>query len=173
MSLLTAYFIILNTEFQPVAELDLKIRPDKSEPYIVTAEAIGINGIDLVQHNKDAVTEAAAADELRSFLRKYKPEGREKLIPVGHNIPFDIGFIERHLVSRQQWSEFCEHRVVDTCVVANFLRLAGKLHVRSVSLDTLVSHFNLPRVQSHNAKNDTLQTVLVLKELWKLVGGGQ
>lgn len=108
--ILTAYFCILDDDLQLQAELELKIRPNGDDPYRVTAGALSINGIDLIKHHKEALTKTEAAFKLKAFLNNYKPPGKEKLIPVGHNLSFDVNFICEHLLTKQEWDAFCGYK---------------------------------------------------------------
>jgi DNA polymerase III epsilon subunit-like protein len=169
VDILTGYFAILDENLQLQAELDLKVRPDGDAPYRVTAGALAINGINLVQHHREALTKTDAAACLRTFLGNYKPGGREKLIPVGQNVPFDIDFC-RQMMPKKDWEGYCSYRKVDTADIAHFLALCGKINPKNFSLESLVEYFALPKTQAHNAKNDTLMTIMVLRELRKIVG---
>lgn len=182
--LLTAYFAILDETLTPVAELDLKLKPgpldpkdgpSKDRPYRVTAGALGVNRINLLSHNVDAIPYAEGAKQLERLITNYKPEGRwGKLIPIGHNVPFDDGFVQEYLLKKADWEKCVDYRKVDTCVVANFLKLCGRLNVKSVALESLCEYFKFPSVgAAHNAKNDTISTIMVLRELRKIVGGQQ
>jgi len=55
-------------------ELDIKSKPNDGN-YLVRGEALGVNGIDLVQHDKEAVTESKAATLLYEFLEEHAPNG--------------------------------------------------------------------------------------------------
>lgn len=180
--LLTAYFAILDESLTPVAELDLKLKPgpldpkdgpSKDRPYRVTTGALGVNRINLLSHNAEAITYFEAKAQLEKFITNYKPEGRwGKLTPIGHNVDFDIGFVSEHILKKADWEKCVDYRKVDTCTIANFLRLSGRLPVKSVGLENLAEHFRLPAAgQAHNAKADTITTIMVLRELRKLIGG--
>lgn len=169
--ILTAYFAILDENFQLQAELDLKVRPDGDDPYRVTAGALSINNINIIKHHKEALTKTDAAECLKTFLRNYKPAGRERLVPVGHNVLFDIGFVQEHLLPKKDWDCYCSHRKIDTADIAYFLSLPPneKINSKNFALESLVEYFNLPKAAMHNAKNDTLATIMILREMRKLV----
>lgn len=173
VSLLTAYFAFIrrcdNGDMVKLDDLDLKIKPN-DDIYRVTAESLEINQIDLKQHNKIAITEKQAGTKLYDKLRLWYADSDDKLIPIGHNVAFDIRRVTNTLVSVGSWEQYVSYRVLDTCTIAQFLRLRGDLPKDlSCSLVNLSNYFNvevdgLP----HEAKYDTLSTVKVLENLLKI-----
>jgi len=170
-SLLSVYFVVFDRDFKVLGELDLKIKPDKGMHYQVTAEALGINKIDLVKHDADptTLTLTQAKSALYSFLQSHNPEGTTKLIPVGHNIYFDQGVVLAHLISRGTWHKFCSYRLLDTGVILQFLKLTGHVpHTISGSLGSIMEHFGIKATgEMHEAKTDTVATVKALRALLK------
>ena len=171
-SLLTAYFVFLeydNGKFTKIDELDLKIKPD-DDVYHLTAESLQINQIDLKLHNKSAIYQRKAGTLLYDKLRIWHMTSKEKLVPIGHNVAFDIRKITKTLVSVGSWEQYVSYRLLDTCTIAQFLRVKGMLPSDlSCSLVNLSDHFNVD-VDGipHEAKYDTLATVGVLENLLKL-----
>jgi DNA polymerase III epsilon subunit-like protein len=166
-SLLTAYFVVIDEDLKTVyGELDLKIKPSDGV-YNVTAEALEVNKIDLIQHDKEAVTEDKAATMLYEFLDKHAPSGTIKLTPLGHNVAFDINFIKERLT--KNFNKFVSYRVLDTSSVCQFLKLTGKVS-RDLegSLEKLAAYFGISLNTLHNAKDDTWLVVEILKRMVKL-----
>ena len=169
-SLLTAYFGVLNHKLELVDELDLYCKPDNDEPYVVTAEGLEINGINLVQHHKYALTYGACGKKLRDLIIKHSNNGKVKMIPVGHNVHFDIEGVTTRILSKKNWNQYVSYRTVDTQTFARCLQLKGSLDSNlSTSLSSLIAHFNVKAPgRPHEAKYDTLATIEVLKKLNKL-----
>lgn len=172
-SLLTAYFAFIrrydNGDMVKLDELDLKIKPN-DDIYRVTAESLEINQIDLKQHNKIAITEKQAGTKLYDKLRIWYGDSKEKLIPIGHNVAFDIRRVTNTLVSHGSWEQYVSYRVLDTCTIAQYCRLVDKLPPNlSCSLVNLTEYFKI-EVDGipHEAKYDALVTVKVLEQLMKL-----
>lgn len=167
-SLLTTYFGVFDENFQFVTDLDLAVKPD-DEIYHVTAEALKINKINLVEHSVYAVPYKRAKAYLYEFLRR-NYDG-EKLIPVGHGLNFDLLQVWQHLMSKATWEDFVSYRPLDTGNAAQFLRTAGLFpNDVSGSLGSLVKYFNIDSIgELHTAKVDALQTMEVLKKLIGLV----
>ena len=172
VTLLTAWFGVYNKDFKLVNELDLRLKPDDGL-YVINPEALKINNIDLIEHDRVAVTYKQGATHLYNFLKREQSFIKEKLIPVGHNVGFDIAKVTENLVSRNSWEQFVSYRPLDTCVIAQFLRVTGKLpQDLSASLGTLVEYFGIGievAGVAHEARYDAVATMKVLKNLMRLV----
>jgi DNA polymerase III alpha subunit (gram-positive type) len=170
-SLLTAYFVILEADLTTiVGELDLKIKPDAGKPYVVSGEALGINGINLTEHDKTALPQTAAATAFYNFLNEHNRDGRMKFIPVGHNVVFDEEFLKGRLLSAANWNKYISYRRMDTGVVAQYLKLTGHLPKDiSGSLGSLATALGVNLTNAHNAKADTIATVKVLRKMIKMM----
>lgn len=171
-SLLTAFFLATNDKLEPLGELYLYLKPDDGV-YKVTSEALGINKINLVEHEKSAVLYKNGGSLLYSFLKQYSNHGAIKLVPVGHNIGFDIAQIQDKLISRPTWENFVSYRKLDTQIVAQFLILCKKLDGSKTtgSLKSLSELFQVSTAEIgaeegfHDARFDTMLTRAVLSHL--------
>jgi len=166
-SLLTVYFEVLDEKFNSIGSLDLKIKHDV---YNVTAEALSINNINLVEHHAIAEYKATAGKKLLDLIKKYSQNGSVKLIPVGHGVSFDLQFIWEYLLGRKTFEAYCAYRKLDTAVIAQFLKAQGKLPESvSGSLESLVEYYAIDvpfdnvNEKAHEAKWDTRATIAVLK----------
>jgi DNA polymerase III epsilon subunit-like protein len=164
-SLLTAYLAILDQNLDVLDELDLLTKPDDGT-YVVQGEALRINGIDLAKHDLAAMSCKDASTKLYEFLNKNNPGGAIKLIPVGHNVAFDIKFLCAHTLSKKSWDKFCGYRTLDTGTISMFLMKTGKIPEMSASLGSLAKYCGI-EFEAHTAKGDTLATVGVLREFLK------
>lgn len=169
-SLLTAYFVILEADLTTiVGELDLKIKPDAGKPYVVSGEALGINKINLTEHDKTAIPQTAAATVFYNFLNEHNKDGRTKFIPVGHNVVFDEEFVKGRLLSAANWNRYISYRRMDTGVIAQYLKLTGHIPKDvSGSLGSLAEALGVSLTNAHNAKADTVATVKVLRKMIKI-----
>lgn len=171
-SLLTAYFAVLDENFNAIEELDLKIKGDKNEIYHVTGEALKINGINLAElHGENRnLTKGLAALQVSDLIRKHSEEGKTPLIPIGHNVDFDIGFVNEHLIPKDLWDRYVSYRKLDTSSTANFLK-AKKIIPDNISgkLESLAKFFNIDigKGSYHNAKIDTVVCVKLLEAMLK------
>ena len=164
-SLLTLYMVALDEQFEPIGEIDLKIKPNAGKPYIVTGEALGINKINLVEHDKVAISESEAGAKLREFLVIHSMCGKIKLVPIGHNVGFDEDFIHAHVLNKREYQQYVSYRKLDTAVVAQFLKAGARLpEVVTGSLSSLMDHYGIKfEGSAHEARADTHATVQVLK----------
>lgn len=171
-SLLTAYFEILDKDFNTLDSLSVKVRP-KDKIYKVTAEALSINNINLIEHEAEAETVDYWGTQLYDFLKRNSKEGADKLIPVGHNVAFDVKFVTESpdkLMSKGTWNTFVSYRPIDTCSLAQALRVVGKLPFElSCSLTQLAEFFGISTEGAHTADADVKMTVEVAKKLLKIV----
>lgn len=169
-SLLTAYLAILDENFGVTTELSLKVKPEDGR-YVVTAQALAVNKINLIEHDKVAITYKAAKPLLYNFLKNNFTVGQDQFIPIGHGIYFDIIRLKQDLISEGSWEQFVSYRLLDTSNVVQFLRAAGLFpNDVSGSLGSLMKHFGITPVgELHDARNDTISTVDVLQQLFKII----
>lgn len=169
-SLLSTYLLALDENFNTVAELDLLVKPEDGV-YAVTAEALNVNKINLIEHDKIAITEREAKTAIKNFLYKLNPDGKDKLVPIGHNVYFDIAFLTRSYgldLNPGTWNKYVSYRVLDTGTIAAFLKASSKMpEDLKGSLGALADYYNIefPEKYRHTAKGDTLATVEVLKRM--------
>lgn len=168
-SLLTAYFIVLDEEFNKVADLSLRVKPNDGI-YKVTAKALEINKIDLIKHDAVAITEQEAGTKLYEFLEQVNPDGKIKLEPLGHNVGFDIEFICASIITKNTWLKYVSYRLLDTGGIGNFLKKAGYIPKEiSGSLGSYAQFFGISQEGAHTAEDDVRMTVDVYQGMLNLV----
>lgn len=162
-SLLTAYFMITDTDFNVLGELYLNVKPD-DDLYIVSGQGMGVNKINLQEHDKIAISYKQAKAVLYEFLKKYG--STQRLTPVGHGIRGDIEHIIDKLISEGSWEQFCTYHFIDTSVVLQFLRACGKMPVDvDGSVGALADYFGIKiSGELHDAKTDTQLTAEVFSK---------
>ena len=168
-SLLTAYFLVTDQDFNPLGELDLKLKPESDEHYILDAQGMAVNKINIVEHDKVAITCKQAKPLLYEFLKIHAAGGH--LTPVGHAVKSDIQRITDKLISVGSWEQFCTYHFIDTSVVLQFLRACGKMPMDcDGSVEALAKYFVLAQAHDnwHNAEFDTKITALILKKFIEL-----
>jgi DNA polymerase III alpha subunit (gram-positive type) len=154
-SLLSFYGMILNHNFETTGEIDLMVKPDDGV-YHVDIEALKVNKIDLIQHDKIAIPESKAGDKLLDFLAThYVKSGVSKLIPAGHNIGrLDIPMAER-LIGFKNWDTLIVRRTLDTGTLGQMLIAQGKIpESNKGSLVELCDQYGINFDGAHNAKRD-------------------
>lgn len=189
VSLLSAYFRVLDENLNLLNELELFVKPNDGL-YKVTAEAMAINKINLIEHEKKAITYREAGTKLFDFIREnseikniFVPMGEsptspkaipapstiDKLEPLGHNVAFDIIKVKDNLISEGSWLKFVSYRLLDTGVIGNYLKKTGKIPKEiSGSLGSYCDYFKVDKTKAHDAKGDVIMTIEVFKEMLKL-----
>lgn len=164
-SLLTLYGLLLNQKLEILDEIDLSIKPDDGI-YHVTAQAMRINKINFVEHDKNAIKYSEASKILEKKLINWtsfnKNQVSTKLIPVGHNVGMDLRFGKKLLSSLE---EYLSHRPLDTSTNCQFLQLKHKLPLdKEFTLGELAEFLGIDSSGAHNAKIDVHMTLKVLKK---------
>lgn len=170
-SVLTGCWVVLDSKLNKLDSLSLRIKPDDGNPYRVTAGALSVNKINLVSHDKLAISESNAGEALYDFLKKNLGDRKGKFISVGHNIPFDEAFLTSSILSKSLWLKFVSHHKLDTVSIAKFLILKGKLPKdTSLKLENLAKTLGIEVKESnlHDSTYDTNLTIEVLKRLLEL-----
>lgn len=170
--ILTLYMCAMTEDFKIIDELDLKLKPDDRLP-IAEAGALKVNGIDLKAHLADpnTITYSEAKIKVVAFLRKHlKKNGRySNLIPMGHNLPFDLNYIWQHILPEEEWLKICHYRTIDTNPIVGFLKEVGWFPRELGNLGSIVDYLGVPKRDAHNAKEDTLMMVDAYKAMVALM----
>lgn len=161
-SLLTAYFEVIDSNFNTLDKLSLKVMPDdgiiKANP-----QALAINKIDLEQHKKEAITYTEAKKQLTAFLAKHSTKF-DKLTPLAHNIDFDLGFLHEHVMSKQSWELYNSYRKLDTANLANFFKLVGWFDKdQKMALGDIAKNLEIEVKGAHTSDGDVAMMIQILK----------
>lgn len=169
VSLLEAAFVVIDPLSKERHSLLLKIKPDDGV-YHVEAEGLGVNKINLVEHDKVAITTGKAKMLLFDFLKIHSDNGKEKLAPLGHNVKFDIDFIQKHLLTKNTWNMFVSYRPRDTGTLGSMLKDADLIpeNVKG-SLESYASFFGLTGYDYHTAMGDVDCTLDVYFNMIEMV----
>jgi DNA polymerase III epsilon subunit-like protein len=162
---LTAYFIILDSNFNEIDSLDLKI---KYPVYSIQLKAFEVNKIDLIKHEQEALISLDAKIKLKNFLLKHK---KNKYIPLGHNVKFDLDKMKSFGIFDHVSSTFN----LDTMQIAQFLKSCNKLPSnQSLSLKNLTEYFGIkPKGELHNAECDIRLTIDLFKHFQTILQNKQ
>ena len=172
-TLLTAYFLVVNTEFKPLGELYCRLKPEPNDHYIVDAQGLAVNKINLVEHDKVATTCKQAKPILYDFLKEHAANG-QRLTPLGHATKGDIRRITDNLISEGSWVQFCTYHFLDTSVILQYLRAIGKMPMDcDGSIEALTKYFGINQhagddAQFHDAKFDVQMTMRVFQEMVRI-----
>ena len=156
-----------NGEILGETEILVAEQPIQAEP-----GAMKVNRINLKEHAAIGLAPKRAVANLENFFLQYFPQGKVPL--AGHNIGFDIGFLQRlYRLAALDFEERFSHRSIDTSSIMNFLKLAGKLPIPSSSLESGLKYFQIEVKDSdrHTALADARATAKLLTALIELVRG--
>ena len=176
-SLLTTYIGAYNEAFELLDDLYLYTKPNDGR-YVLSAGGMAVNRINIVEHDRNAITYKEARSKLGSFLRmNYERNGNKRMTCLGHNVTTDLRVIWGNIYPREKWETYVSYRVEDTSPVCQFLLRRGILPYNaqgkegvSGSLESLAKYLGIPVDDSklHDAKYDTQLTVEVAKALGEL-----
>ena len=123
---------IINGQIQKGQEF--KVQGSRVDP-----RAMEINKIDLVEHNKVAVSRAEAFTQVSEYIESIFPE--KDYILVGHNVIFDINFLGQIDPEKKLFSE---RNIVDTKALTLWFREQGHLPAKqSTSLQAIKDLMNI------------------------------
>ncbi len=142
--------MLILKDMEVVEELEVKI---KHKEYVITPGAMEVNGINILEHDKEAIDPKAACEKILDFLRNYtdseyvdKKVKSIGLIPVGQNVDFDLGFLEQLFLSAYKIKDYRDcisYRKLDIMQLALIKSLEGKLDLEKQDLDTILKTLNI------------------------------
>lgn len=171
-SLLTVSAIVADAQLNAVTIHDLcpglYLRL-KHANYVTHKRALEVNKIDLADHDRIGFTVAEATEALDSFLTEAKKLlGVQRFIPAGHNVPFDIRFLQAYLLPEKRWEHFFMNPPLDTCATARFFTAANRLAV-GCGLEKLRAYFGIDTGMAHNAESDNLASLELARRFIQLL----
>ena len=147
----------------------------------VSNEALAINKIDMATHK--GLDPKIIVPHIENFIETvyyengaYKPKADFGVVLCGHNVGFDVDFMQRlYLLSgrtvkgrNSDWEKTFSHRLLDTCGIVRYLVLAGVLPLKGASSDEVFGYFDLTPDKRHTALADAEATGLLLNRLIEL-----
>lgn len=154
--------LILVRENKILDKIEWKVRHAE---YVTSAKALEINQIDLVAHDKEATPAIEVIDAFEKMVRKHIRE-EERLVFVGQNTTFDIGFLEvlfKQYGKSEVWKELISYRFVDLMSITALLSAAGQIEVESLSLDSVMEALDMSMGTSerHTAMADAMAVFVI------------
>ena len=141
----------------------------KHADYVVHPKAMEVNGIELADNDEHGFTVSETKELLLAFVEEARRAiGYKKLVPAGHNFPFDMRFLQAYLIPDPEWKNHFTHPALDTCASARLLT-AAKLIDGGCSLPHLRRLFGIETGVEHNAQSDNLASIAVAKRFTELV----
>lgn len=137
--------------------------------YVVHPKAMEVNGIDLTENDRIGFTVPETKELLLAFVAEAKKIlGEQKLVPAGHNFPFDMRFLQEYFLPDDEWRQHFTHPALDTCASARLLT-AARLIGGGCGLPHLRRLLNIETGKDHNAQSDNLAAIAVAKKFTELV----
>ena len=170
--LLTAYFAILDEDFNFLEDLELALKPEGRLPFAEEG-ALKVNGIDLDKHVKDpkTITYLEGGQKLAAMIKRHlKKKGRySNIIPTGYNVNFDIKWVQHYLIDEDTWDSMIHYKALDVMQDVDVLKRHGWLPPTVGNLKSAVEFFGVPMGEAHVAKDDILMTLGVWKKIHELM----
>jgi len=171
-SLLTLSAIVTDKDFNIVRVHDFDpglYVAVKHLNYVTHPRAMAVNKIDLAHNNEHGFSVQETAELFEAFVKEgAAATGCRRLTPAGHNVPFDMRFMQHWVMKPDKWDTYFTYHFFDTCASARLFAAANKLP-GGCSLDNLRKVFGIDTGTAHNAENDNLATIAIAKELVALV----
>lgn len=153
--------------------IEVKIK----EPNIVAEQrALDINRIDLKDIEANGLSPKDSVDTLNTFLLTHFPtcklNNQDRVILVGHNVGFDVGFFKRlYKLGDGDFGSIYSYRSIDTSTLLRFFSLCGKIDLKSGGMHDALVYFGIPMKEEdmHTAIGDAIATGHLLTKLMELV----
>ncbi len=139
---------------------ELKVKANKNR---CIKTALKLNKIDVIEHNKSAMSKKDAVKFIQYLCNEYGYKGKVKLI--GHNVPFDRNFLNA-LFKSQRKKFNSSYAYIDTQQIWRGLIAMGKVPIQSAHLDIL-DYLKIGRKGRHSALIDIVNTLKVLRVIKK------
>ncbi len=172
-SLLTIAGVAWTPTAQPRPLFSLMIR---EESIVTTPEAMDVNRVDLSLIESEGLTPMEAVDAIRYALDHHFGPNREPVCLAGHNIGFDVGFLQRlyRLGKADYWQDF-SRRTIDTATLFAFFMAAGLVPPGKANGDRMFASMGIPIGQEHRhtALGDAWATSLSLSRMAQTLRRGK
>jgi oligoribonuclease (3'-5' exoribonuclease) len=163
-ALLTVFLAVCDVNWNILDTLDLKVKPNDGQ-YLVQPEAMQVNRIDLIAHDKEAITYSEAGGILRKFLIKNSSNGADKLMPMGKGVEGDVKKITDCLLKAGTFNHYVTYRCYDITSIVIFLKKLGRLPEDFPdNLQLMCSFFGISQ-EWHTAKGDTMAGIGLIQHL--------
>lgn len=162
--LLTASFLICDSQFNVIDKLELFQKTNSV--YTYTPESLEVTKINLEEHNKMALSQEENQKLFVDFLKKYEFSSK-RLIPIAHNLQFDVDFIISQLCDVKIWRKYISYSKFDTLEMFRMLVILKKIKPDSCKLSDLAKYFDIKfEGHAHNSTSDALVCVELMKILY-------
>jgi len=168
--ILTAYFVHVQLKrgvlvAKPENSLEIAIIYNDDNMPKIEKKAMSVNGINLDTFVGTHTPSQAIKSiiELKNQISPFK-----RIMPFGHNVTFDINFLQVLFEDvGQDYSKHFHYHYLDSMHIANALKLFGHIDA-NVGLVELSNYFDLDLsddFKAHTAKDDCIATLGVMNKL--------
>jgi DNA polymerase III epsilon subunit-like protein len=172
-SLLTIAGVAWTPTAQPRPLFSLMVR---EEPMVTQVEAMEINRLDLRVIEEQGLTPGEAVDAIRYALDHHFGPNREPVCLAGHNISFDVGFLQRlYRLGKADYAQDFSRRTLDTATIFAFFMASGLVPPGKANGDRMFESMGIPVGQQHRhtALGDAWATALSLSRMAQAVRRGR
>lgn len=152
--------ITFDNNFKELMRYETYIKP--YDDLIVEPQALAANGIKMRNVEKEGISKSQAIKNLEDYFKRSMPGRHPSLKPVvvGHNIPFDIRFMDKLFrSSKNQFSSLISDIYVDTMVDAK----RAWPTIDSLNLSRCCEEADIKLVSAHRAMPDVIATYKLFK----------
>ena len=159
-SLLQIAVVVVDDAFNIIDKLYLKTRPYYSV-FMVHPKALDVNGIDIVQHARNAVSYEYASQKIKDFIYDHR-KFDEYAVWAGWNVQFDLKFLNHYIVE----ADILTYRMFDAQSLFHFYVTHVKNEPCSMSLTNAAKYFGFDSDGLHkSALEDVLMTIKITQEI--------
>lgn len=172
-SLLTVAGVAWTPTSQPRPLFSLMVREDN---IVTQAEAMAINRLDLREIESQGLTPSEVVEAIRYALDHHFGPHREPITLAGHNINFDIGFLQRlYRLAKTDYSRDFSRRCLDTATLFTFFMASGLVAPGKANGDRMFAAMGIPLADEHRhtALGDAWATALSLSRMAQTLRRGR
>ncbi len=172
-SLLTIAGIAWSADSQPQPLFSFYVK----EPQIyTTSKAMEVNRVNRQKLEEEGLTPKEAVEAIRYALDHHYGPSREPVMLCGHNIEFDMGFVERlYRLAGESVRQDFSRKTLDTVTLFQFFMAAGLIPPGNATGDRMFAALGvpIPDEHRHTALGDAWATALCLSRMAQSVKRGQ
>lgn len=157
-------YIITGNDLEPLEEGEFFALPEHEDR--IEPGAVKTNGYTKeLWQSKGATTQAVLRARIEDVLTR---NGLRRARPAGHNVKFDIGFLQA-LINPKCFSDAFDYHSLDTVTVLGFLDDVLGAEDAGVKLGTACERYGIPLTNAHSALADITATLALYKALRQCV----
>jgi DNA polymerase III epsilon subunit-like protein len=146
----------------------LEMRPENYTMFKFDKDAENVHGY----FREKIIAFAPEAEQYQAFLADLRQFAKDRLTIAGYNIDFDIRFM-RELFNRNNpdgtgekvFYSFFDYMPCDVLQLAQACRIAGKLDLPNIDLESVCRYFGISTEGAHHSMTDILNTKAVFDKL--------